>query len=258
MSNPDTAVAQDEFPEDVESKTSTAETSFDTANYESEVNEAVSNMKQDDDGKWLVPNGMTPEMQYSVNAERRRRDTQTSFTKSQQALKVAESKTTALTEQLEASIKPNLTVEQAEELEDLKESDPDAWRAKLNEHDAEAYNKYEETMETIDSTATQEVELVRREGILNQFISDNPDLELNDYVFENDLPPRITGKLSKGEISFEDFLNEAKEYLTKGKKIATADPGKEEPNLNKSGGANKATDEAVNADSAASYENEIF
>jgi len=257
MSNPDTA-AQVEFPEDDTDNTSTAETSFDTAKYESDISEAVSNMEFDEDGKWNVPKDMSPEMQYSVNAERRRRDTQKSFTKSQQALKVAESKTTALTEQLEVSIRPNLTVEQAEELEDLKESNPDAWRAKLNEYDTEAYSKYEKTLETIDSDAEQEVELEDRQVLLEQFISDNPELKLDDNVFENDLPPRITGKLSKGEISFAEFLTEAKEYLTKGKKIATSDTGEEEPELNKSGGASKATDEAVDADSAASYEKEIF
>jgi len=249
--------AQVEFPEDG-NKTSTVEPSFDSAKYEQDVNEAVNSMKFNDDGDWTIPDGMTPEMQYAVNSERRRRDTQATFTKSQQALKVAESKTTALTEQLESSIRPNLTVEQAEELEDLKESDPDKWRAKLNEYDSEAYGKYEEMLEDIDSTANQETELERRKGILEQFISDNPELKLNDYVFENDLPPRITGKLSKGEATFEEFLAEAKEYLSKGKKIATENPGEEEPDLNKSSGTSTATDEAVKADAADSYKNEIF
>jgi len=258
MSKPDKAVALNEFPEELTKSTSTDETSFVAADYEKEVNTAVNDMKLDDDGKWLVPDGMTPETQFAVNAERRRRDTQNSYTKSQQSLKVEESRTRALTEQLEVNIRPNLTVEQAEELEDLKESNPDKWREKLNEYDAAAYGEHEKAMEDINSIATQTAEESRRDIVLTQFFKDNPELDLNDYVFENDLPPRITGKLSNGEISFEGFLEEAKEYLTKEKRIAIADPGKEEPNLNKSGGASKATDEAVNADSASTYEKEIF
>lgn len=257
MSNPDTA-ALDEFPEDVEEQASTGKPSFDAAEYEKQVNEAVTNMTQDDDGKWHLPEGLSPELEFAANTERRRRDTQASYTKTQQALRVAETKTLKLTERLENSIKPNLTVEQSEELEDLKESDAEAWREKLNEYDAEAYGKYEEDIADIDSTANQAAEEERRTEVLTQFITDNPDIVLNDHVFENDLPPRITGKLEKGEISFENFLEEAKEYLTKGKKIATADPGKEEPDLSKSSGTNRATDKVVDADATEAYENEIF
>ncbi len=41
------------------------------------VNEAVSSMTETD-GKWSLPeeHGLSPEMEYAVNAERRRRDTQ--------------------------------------------------------------------------------------------------------------------------------------------------------------------------------------
>lgn len=259
MSNPDTAAAHVEFPED--EVTSTEEPTFDAADYEKQVVTACNNMEFDDDGKWQPPGEMSPEMQYAVNSERRRRDTESSYTKSRQALSAAERKNVAFLEKLEETVTPNLTVEQAEDLEDLKESDPEAWRAQLNEYDEAAYSEHLEDVEEIDSEASQGAEEVRRTAVLEQFHSDNPDVTLDDNVFNNDLPQRITGRLKEGEATFEEFLEEAKEFLLKGKKIAGSeeDPEKE-PNFSASSGSSRPAADAVvkGAEDSKSYSNEIF
>lgn len=260
MSNPDTAAAQDEFPEDDGKTTSTAP-SFDTADYEQQVVTAVNEMEFDDTGKWVPPEDMSPEMRYAVNSERRRRDTQSAHEKVSQKLSASEVKTKALMERLESAITPNLSVEEAEELQDLKETNPDAWRAKLNELDAEAYEAHQEELDEIDQDASQTAEETRRTIVLNKFLSDNPELTLNDNVFENDLPQGLTGKLIEGEITFEDFLDKAKEFLQKGAKIAGSDTKTEkEPDLSASSGSSQPAAQAVKlgAANAKEYENEIF
>ena len=259
MSNPDKAVAHNDFPEEGKKEKASTENSFDAADYEKQVVTAVNEMEFDEAGKWTPPEGMSNEMQYAVNSERRRRDTQTSQQEATQSVKRAEAKVKALTNKLEGSIRPKLTVEQAEELEDLKESNPEAWREKLNEYDSKAYDEYVEEIEEIDQDTEADVEIERRTEVFERFKSDNPELKLDNNVFENDLPPRITGKLKEGELTFEEFLEEAKEYLLKGKKIVNTGKGEEEePNLGKSGGTTEATNFAVKGDIKESYDNEVF
>ena len=81
---------------------------------------------------------------------------------------------------------------------------------------------------------------------------------LNDEVFANDLPPRITGKLARGEVSFEDFLEESKEFLTKGRVIKGTKDVDAEPNLGDAGGRDKASDAAMSGDLDVSYKDTIF
>jgi len=258
MSNPGDSAAQDDFPEGKVEKPTSAQTSS-VADYEKDVVTACNDMEFGEDKKWKVPEGMSNEMQFAVNSERRRRDTQAAHTKSQQELKASEARSNALLERLESKIAPSLTVDEAEELEDLKESNPEAWREKLNEHEATAKTKHQEEMDTIDADAGTVAEVERRESLLAEFNSSNPDLELNDSVFENDLPQRITGKLQSGESTFEEFLVEAKKYLEKGKAIVGAtDKHEEEPNLSKSGGNSKPADSAVAVDAIKDYKKEIF
>ena len=256
MNEPDNAVVHEEFPEGKQEEGKQEES---TVDYETQVVTACNEMKFDDNDKWTPPEGMSEELKYAVNSERRRRDTQSTLSKSQQALKAEQTRSNALVDRLEAKIAPSLTDEEAEELEDLRESDPDAWRAKLNEHEKAAKTKHQEDIKTIDEDAGEKAEIERRTHVFEEFKAANPELELNDYVFKNDLPQRITGKLESGESSFEDFLSEAKEYLEKGKVIAgSTTKDEEEPNLNQAGGASTPADTAIAADIVKSYKNEIF
>lgn len=257
MSEPDNAAAYEEFPEDKQEESTVKASS--TADYETLVVTACNEMKFDDSGKWTPPEGMSEELKYAINSERRRRDTQSTLSKSQQELKAEQTRSNSLTDRLKAKVAPSLSVEEAEELEDLKESNPDAWRAKLNVYEQSARAKHHEDIKAINEDAAEEAEIERRNNVFEEFKTTNPELELNDYVFKNDLPQRITGKLESGESSFEVFLSEAKEYLEKGKVIAgSTTKDKEEPNLSKAGGYSTPTDTAAAADIVESYKTEIF
>ena len=183
-------------------------------------------------------------------AEKRRRDTQAAFTKSQQALKAREAELQVL-----KTTGPAITPEVAKELEDLKFKDPDAWKSRLDkiqdEHKATIAAK---TKELTDQVVNQS-ELERRASVLAEFNAANPSLVITDEVIQYDIPPRITKKLAEGKVSFEDFLVEVKEYLSTPKRVK-ADGVEQQPNLSKEGGGSTPTVDSGKV--TTSYEKEIF
>lgn len=183
-------------------------------------------------------------------AEKRRRDTQAAFTKSQQALKAREAELQVL-----KTTGPAITPEVAKELEDLKFKDPDAWKSRLDkiqdEHNATIAAK---TKELTDQVVNQS-ELERRASVLAEFNTANPGLVITDEVIQYDIPPRITKELAEGKVSFEDFLVKVKEYLSTPKKVK-ADGVEQQPNLSKEGGGSTPTVDSGKVKT--SYEKEIF
>lgn len=255
MSKPDNAVALDEFPDEEIAAPSSAKS------FESEITDALKSMTKGEDGKMHFPEGLREEVQIAANAERRRRDTEGELSKVRSTNKVLTEKVNKFIERVADGLELSLTVEQAEELEDLKRDDPDAWREKLNELEEAAVAELEEELELDDEDVAVVGEVERRAVLLEEYNEENPEFILNDEVFENDLPPRLVNKLTVGEITFEEFLVDAKKFLTKASpakfKIKT-DVGSQEPNLGKAGGGPVAQNTAVEGDIVKSYKNEIF
>ena len=184
-------------------------------------------------------------------AEKRRKDTQAAFTKSQQELKTTKAELGVLKAQAVISLSPD----ELSALEDLKFSDPEKWRLEVNKLEkAKVDNINTQIMEETKKLSFEE-ELIRRQSILVEFNQANPGLVIDDEVLQYDVPKRITSKLEKGEVSFEDFLAEVKEYLTTPKTVKTVGV-EQQPNLGNVGGGSTAShsDKAVKS----SYETEIF
>lgn len=184
-------------------------------------------------------------------AEKRRKDTQAAFTKSQQELKTTKAELGVLKTQAVISLSPD----ELSALEDLKFSDPEKWRLEVNKLEkAKVDNINTQIMEETKKLSFEE-ELIRRQSILVEFNQANPGLVIDDEVLQYDVPKRITSKLEKGEVSFEDFLAEVKEYLTTPKTVKTVGV-EQQPNLGNVGGGSTAShsDKAVKS----SYETEIF
>ena len=223
-----------------------------------QVSSVIEEVSRDGDGKLVFPEDTSEEAKYAATAEIRRRDTESALSKEKTGRKATETERDTYLDRLTDKVTLDLSSEQIEELNDLKATDPDAWKAKLDEHEVVAREALHEELDEISTDTIAANEEDRREGILEVFLSSNPALKLDDDVFENDLPPRITGKLERGEVSFEDFLEEAKEFLTKGVRIAGTEKTEKEPDLNKTGGGSTADPEAVKADMVTSYKNEIY
>lgn len=227
--------------------------------FEQQVNEATSKMVQSEDGKWSFPEGLElrPEVQYAANLERRRRDTQTAFAKANQRAKALEVENSELAKGWEQDLVSKLSEEQQDELAELKVSDPDAWRQKINEVEEANRNSFKATRETISKKAQQESELERRQRLLDEFSEANPDLALTDDVIQNDIPPRFLKKLENGG-AFEDFLEDCKEYLSKGRVVGGGAQAPATPNLATSGGTSTPAPSAIEQSIKSSYKAETY
>jgi len=191
-----------------------------------------------------------------VNFKKRFLDTQSAYTKSQQELKATKAKLEAL----EKLTTPKVELDEAKktELEDLKFSDPDKWRAELNRLELEAKSAYNATLTEAEKLANQQSELETRAQVLNDFLVSNPNVTINDDVINNDVPPRITKKLDSGEITFNDFLVEVTEFLSSPKVVGDGNTTLSQPNLGKIAGDSKPSSNAVNLDIAQIYNDTIY
>ncbi len=234
-------------PESTDTQTTTE------PSYEERVNELVSQMQTEG---WQAPEDADPALLYAANAEKRRRDTQSQFTKQQQQLKAAETRANKLAEKLEASIMESLPLKQQTRLEELKNTDPDAWRTELTKLEANAKGELAKELETITAEASKVSEEERRLAVLAQFQEENPDI--TPEMIDEDVPPRITKKLANGTITFEQFLEESAKFLRAGKVI---DPGETAPSfvdLGKGAGGSRPGENDQEKAAVDSYAKEVY
>ena len=224
---------------------------MDSQEFESKVAEVLPKLGTEG----FTGEGVDPAVLFAANAERRRRDTQAAYTRTQQELKQVKAVNQSMAETLESELVKVLPVDQVNELEELKHQDPDAWRVKVTELENERRSQVREQLTQIEQAAAGKTELEVRQEQLQAFTQANPDFVINDEVIANDIPPRITKKLEKGEISFTDFLEQCKDYLGRGKVV---DKGAEPPAIldisKQAGSASKPT--SVNTGDG--YEAEVY
>jgi len=203
-----------------------------------------------------TPNNNNSASTQEVDYEKRYKDTQKAFTKSQQKLKEIEAKYEVLSD----LTTPNLQLDDATktELEDLKFSDPEAWRKKVNKLEEEAKLAHKAKVEEAGKTASIQSELARRAQVLEEYNRSHPELVITDDVIKYDVPPRITAKLEKGEVTFEDFLNEVSSYLNTPKKVDTEVKTLEQPNLGNEGGGDSPAGDSTDKGIVENYKNIVF
>jgi len=187
----------------------------------------------------------TQDTEQSVNWEKRFKDTQAAYTQSRQEL-------VAVKAELEVLKKPvQLSAEEKEALEDLKYTDPETWRKRVNDMDKEQEKALSEKRQEL-------TELEQRQLAFEEFAHSHPDVVIDDDVLAYDVPKRITNKLEKGEITFEAFLGEVYEYLKKPKAVGDINKTSSQPDLSKLGGNSAASASATAADIVQSYKNEVY
>lgn len=226
--------------------------------YESRVNEVISNVTKSEDGKLTFPEGTDENLAFSATAEIRRRDTQSAYTKNQQTLKALQAENEKLASSWESDAVANLSSTEQAKLEELKVQDPDTWRSEIARLEEEKRSKFKERRTAISEEASQMTEIERRGLQLEQFNKDHPGLELTDDVIENDVPPRITRKLEKGEIQFDEYLAEVADYLGKPKKIDTGEQAPRTPDFAGVRSSGSPSQEALDKQSKSDYNKEVF
>lgn len=226
------------------------------------VNELVGKMEQGDDGKWALPEEVAKDLDeptlFAVTAERRVRDTQSSYTKSRQELKQQQAIAESLQEKiLNSDI--SLTKEQKFELNELKKSNPDKWRAKLNEYEEQGKASIASELDEIRANSANKGELeVRKEQMAAW--SESTGIKLDDDVIANDLPPRFIKKLEAGECTFEEFLEEVGEFIQTPKVIVGADEDVDDKtkSLSQAPGGKEPSKEAQKGDFVETYEHDTI
>lgn len=232
----------------------------DTQTFEQEVNAAFEKVTFNDKNELVVPDDvkLSEPILFAVKAEKRRRDTQSAYTKAQQRAKELETERTELLTKFEKIAIANLPQEQRDELEALKGSDPEAWRNKLNELETKARETFKEDITKISTKAKQETELERRTRLIEEHNAANPKHQLTDDVIENDIPPRFTKQLEKGEITFEEFVKKCDTYLKAGKIIKDTEDPKTGKTLNDVGGKATPNKEDINKQTIKTYSSETY
>lgn len=230
--------------------------------FKEKVNELVGQMTQDDTGKWILPEEVAKDLDeptaFAVTAERRVRDTQGAFTKAQQTAKKNEAIAKGLQDKiLESEVV--LTKEQKFELNELKKTNPEAWRAKLNEYENTAKTNLSTELEEIRIKSSNKGELEIRKDQMAAF-SEETGITLTDEVIANDLPPRFLKELEKGKITFEEFLTKAGEFIKADKTIQGSgdDTIDDTKDLNDVAGGQEPTKQAQEGDFVETYEETIF
>lgn len=228
--------------------------------YADKVNNVVSQFIASDDGTFSLPDGVEVDegLLYAATLEKRRRDTQASFTKSQQRVRALEVENSELTSSWEQDVTKNLSKAELTELEELKSTDPEAWREKLNALETSKKEKVSTKKKEISEKANQEAEIARREQELADFNTANPDFQITDEVIENDVPPRITNKLKNGDITFAEFLDEVKNYVTKPKAVKKGDKPDVQDSINGLPGSAHPSEGALKQQSTSDYAKEVF
>ena len=182
--------------------------------------------------------GDTPtkqEGETQANYEKRYKEAQAWGTKTSQENARLRAENEALKEVVPTAVTLNLSGEVQEELDTLLDTDPDAWRSRMNSLEAEARKELDSRIEQAQAAAMKKTELAHREQVLEAFVN-SPDTVLTTASLD-EIPVRIQNKLEKGEITFEEFLGEADAYLQTGKVIANPTTP-QSPNLDNAGNGN--------------------
>lgn len=189
-----------------------------------------------------------PAIQALVITEKRRRDTQASYTKATQKAKELETQT-KISKQLE---KPKLTKKQIDELEELKLQDPDEWYERKQQYERELTEEYNKQKKKLEA----EFRHKEREQTLNDYNSKTKN-KITVDMLKLEVPPKYLEQVDKGEMSFEELLQVANRFIY-GDKTVPNDDDKllNQPSLNSLGGYS-AVGENI-ATLKQEYENEIF
>lgn len=224
--------------------------------YAEKVNSLVGQV--DADGN--LPDGVEADegMLYAVNAERRRRDTQASYTKGQTDNKALQAENDKLAAGWQADVVNTLSATDKARMDELKVQDPEAWREELSKLEEANTTTFQAKRATIKQETSEMTELEQRQADLDAHNAANPDAQITEDVIQNDIPPRIVDALRTGKSTFAEFLEVANKYITTPKAIQRGDEPAQEPNFAGARGGSDPTDQAKKSQSSDDYSKEIY
>lgn len=230
------------------SPTTTVDTKIDPNEY---LNSLYSRaVGEDGQIKWenLGDDAKNPNVQAAIIAEKRRRDTQAAYTKTNQAKIELEKKVEILSANPKPKIEDILTPEQSEMLEKLKFENPDEWYKKVRELEQNIEKEYQKQLDVTTSEVTLQ-------SALDTYNINNPETPIDIETLKLEVPPRLIQEVENGKIGYDEFIVQAGKFIYGEKKIKTETPPNI-PNLDKKPGSNIPSDSKKQL--SEDYEDTIF
>ena len=186
----------------------------------------------DEKGKLQLPDSLSEVEKELIRQAKRTRDAQSALGKKQlEAARLAAEK--AELEKIAREVMPadfKLSEEEIREIEQLKTTDPEAYRIRVNKIEEAAKEAQEKRLKEIAEKAKQEAEnkilAENRLQILEEFRASHPDIALTDEILVEEVPPRFMKELNEGKYDYREYLNKVVDYLQQTKVIPT--PGNAE------------------------------
>ena len=202
--------AQDYFGYEAPEANPTEDKPAEVVDYQSEVNRLLKETKVTDDGKFEYPTDTPAWAKVAIANEKKFRDTQGSFTKVAQEKKLLE----AELETLKGKLAENtaLTVEQQDELETLKVTDPEAYFDKRTAYEAEASKQFDTELTDVRNKTAEQIELERRERFVDDF-NKGRKVPITQELIDNEVPAKFFKQLQTNEVTFDEFMSNVATYV---------------------------------------------
>jgi hypothetical protein len=196
-----------------------------STNQGDEVSEAIKAYKADDKGKVVIPEGTPAHVATALKLEQRRRDLNSNYGKERTKAERLAAENEALKQKMAELATPSgLSAQQAQELEELKFTDPDAWFEKKlaleNLNKTQAAEKVNEAVQHASQVAETaykaNVTKSRDEAIsdmLNTHNAANPDKPLTLEMMNLNVPPILVNKYQSGELDAPEFLSQVSKFV---------------------------------------------
>lgn len=241
---------------EIETNTQTPPT---TQHQVDEVSEALKAYKADEKtGKVIIPDGAPAYVVTALKLEQRRRDANSTMGREKSRADKLAAENEALKAQMQELVAPSgLTAQQAQELEELKFTDPDAWFEKKLAYENLNKTQASERVTNALQTASQTAESIYQESVtksrdeafsslLAEHNAANPDRPITKEMMNLNVPPILVNKFQSGELTGPELLEQVSKYVYSGRTVHREDVIGQ-PNLTDATGGTAPTDQSKQA-----------
>ena len=193
------------------------------------------------------------QQEQTIDWEKRFKDTQAAFTKSRQELAATKAELQAAKEMQQFAMPADVKAR----LDELKFSDPDAWRVEMNAFEQSKTAKFNEINATNTQAILSELNQEDRVQTLKEFNSLH-GVEITESLLQNEIPNRIHNELNSGAIDYATYLAKCVEYLKTPKVIAGTQEVLGQPNIGKIGGGATPGEAASNMNIETAYKTMVL
>ena len=191
--------------------------------------------------------------QAQIDWEKRFKDTQAAFTKSRQELAATKAELQAAKEMQQFAMPADVKAR----LDELKFSDPDAWRVEMNAFEQSKTAKFNEISANNTQAILSELNQEDRVQTLKEFNSLH-GVEITESLLQNEIPNRIHNELNSGTIDYATYLAKCVEYMRTPKVIAGTQEVLGQPNIGKIGGGATPGEAASNLNIETAYKSMVL